>query len=388
MASRILLSLFTGLVGFVQAAAQPVYLASNNPPGWSPLSSPNSAIAVPSPTVHVLLVGDTHDPTIGAGVREDLARFTATLQRLTPDGVRVNFMTVQGTMATQQNILAAIAGLNVGKNDTVVFYWSGHGAYDDAGHFLILPKVEPMYRTQIINAMEAKQPRLTIVITDSCHEWVSSHLVAKRTANYAPSETSLVKDNFRLFTELLLKPYGLIDVNGAAPGEMAVMCDTGSLFTFVLCNQLQERSADQLSWRDLLALVNSDVREVSSRAYRNGKQNASQSRVYDHQSVRIWALPWDERGYRFGLTVGENWGDGVYVAQVFAGYPANNLRDMQTMVLYSLQPGDIIVAVNSQNIRNVRDFMSAVANSPQTMQLAVRDARSGRIHQFQSTLRY
>jgi hypothetical protein len=388
MVTRCLLAVSIFAVGLTQASAQVLMLPGGSGLGWTPLVGPQSSATVQPQTLHVVLAGDTYNAKFGAGVREDLARLTATLQRSTPDGVRLNFTVIHGAMARRQSILAAISGIRPATDDAILFYWSGHGAYDDTGHFLILPGLETLHRTEVIAAIQAKKPRLAVVVTDCCHEWLNSTLIASHVARYQPEEPTAAKDNSRLFSELLLKARGLVDINGASPGEAAIIGSGGSLFTFVLCGELESHASEPLTWRDFVSLVDSDLRDRFQRVYPNGKSNERTQRVYDRQSVKVWSLPSDSRGYRLGLSVEDNWGDGVRVVQAWPGYPASMLRDIQSGALHSLRPNDVVLAVNRQNVRSSRDFTSAVTTSPQTLQLSVREARTGAVRQFEVTLRY
>jgi hypothetical protein len=313
---------------------------------------------------------------------------TALLQLNAPDGVRIKFTVIHGAMVTRENIMNAIAGFSAARSDTIFFYWSGHGAYNDAGHFLILPNGEALYRTDVISAIQAKQPHLAVVITDSCNDWSNASTPQSFTAYYQPPTKETPNDTSLLFSELFLKPQGLVDINGASAGEAAVIGDNGSLFTFVLCRVLETYAAQRMSWCDFLRIVRSNVHEGFKLVHPDGVHNERTQRYYDRQTVKIWSLPWDKRGLRLGLTTQENWGDGVRVVQAWPGYPASRLRDGTSIGIYALQPNDIVLTVNGQNIRSGRDFTSAVITSPQNMQMAVRDGRTGYIRQFEATLRY
>jgi len=48
-------------------------------------------------------------------------------------------------------------------DDALVFYWSGHGAFDREGHFLHLPKGGNLYRSTLLGAMKKKQPAMAAV---------------------------------------------------------------------------------------------------------------------------------------------------------------------------------------------------------------------------------
>ena len=53
---------------------------------------------------------------------------------------------------------------------------------------------------------------------------------------------------------------------------------------------------------------------------------------------------------------------------------------------FQLTPGDVILEINGERIRGQEDVTSAIARSPQTMYLTVRDGRTGATARFATTL--
>ena len=62
------------------------------------------------------------------------------------------------------------------------------------------------------------------------------------------------------------------------------------------------------------------------------------------------------------------------------GYSGNKSRK------FSLEPGDVILTVNGEDIFGRKSLIYAVNNSPQTMEFTVRDRRNGQIRHFTTTL--
>jgi hypothetical protein len=75
-----------------------------------------------------------------------------------------------GNRVTPKAVLDYYRTLNVGPNEALVFYYSGHGGYHGTkGHFMALTiGHQPLYRNDVLAAMEAKKPRLKVVLTDCC----------------------------------------------------------------------------------------------------------------------------------------------------------------------------------------------------------------------------
>jgi hypothetical protein len=70
-------------------------------------------------------------------------------------------------------VLSKLRSLPIGENDTVVFYYTGHGAFDLDGHYMDLAGRNPgtLRRGEVLAEIKAKgtQPRLTVLITDCCN---------------------------------------------------------------------------------------------------------------------------------------------------------------------------------------------------------------------------
>ena len=62
------------------------------------------------------------------------------------------------------------------------------------------------------------------------------------------------------------------------------------------------------------------------------------------------------------------------------GYSGNKSRK------FSLEPGDVILTVNGEDIFGRKSLIYAVNSSPQTMEFTVRDRRNGQIRHFTTTL--
>lgn len=381
------LSILIVLVSACLANGQSIVRISSGP-SWSSVSAAPSKQPHQPSTLNVLLVGDTTDDKIGTGVQADLARMSALFQSSIPNGVQLQISTLHGSTATKSRILSAISASRTTERDTYVFYWSGHGAYDDHGHYLNLPDRKIAYRTEILRAIERLHPRLTVMMTDSCNNWHTAvRLPVRHTAYHPGSATNTAAKN-SLFAELFLKPRGTVDINSASNGQVALISDNGSLFTFLFCSNLDQHALQNLSWRSFSELVDADLSDGFDYIMSRKVLDGSQKKSYDCQAVKVWSLPTDDRGLRLGAAVSENWGDGVQVMQVWAGYPATRLRGRQRPGTFALQPHDVILAINGQNIHSTRDFKSAVTGSPQSMTLTFRQRGTGLVRTLESTLRY
>src|SRR5438128_7930348 len=124
--------------------------------------------------VRVLLVLDTLDrmgATWGLDGENIKALFEHAFhkQGLVP-GRQYTIDMFTGHQVTVKSVLDYYRNLDAGPNDTLVFYYSGHGGYHGKnGHFMALTLGhQQLYRNDILQAMDAKNPRLKVLLTDCC----------------------------------------------------------------------------------------------------------------------------------------------------------------------------------------------------------------------------
>ncbi|MDR0522438.1 MAG: caspase family protein, partial [Planctomycetaceae bacterium] len=180
---------YTALFRFLFAAAM------------SGLAMSGIAKPVSAQMVHVITVADIHSD-LSDFVEGDVWRFSEVMT----DGLgenRINRVYMSENN-TPQNILNTLHHLeNVGANDAVVFYYTGHGAWDkQKGLYYSItspadaaPNFQPeperngimkntnlqtrhLLKSDVVEAIQKHRPRLTVVISDCC----SSH------GQYIPSE--------------------------------------------------------------------------------------------------------------------------------------------------------------------------------------------------------
>ena len=115
-----------------------------------------------------------------------------------------------------------ITELSVTANDTIFFYYSGHGGNDDRGHYLGLPQGR-LYRSELRQLLENKGARLVVLITDCCNQRSDGQAFG---APYMDMEPPAKVSP--LFESLFLLPKGTVDINSSSPGEAAYFFPFGS----------------------------------------------------------------------------------------------------------------------------------------------------------------
>jgi GH25 family lysozyme M1 (1,4-beta-N-acetylmuramidase) len=211
-------------------------------------------------TVHAILVADTFDTVIGAGVAENkanIASFLGNVKDLT--GLNVATTEVDGANFTCKSIIDAVNGLNVSADDVVFFYYAGHGFRRDSSQtqfpefFCGGPRDPTETLSQAVNSIKARQPRLIIAIADACN----------RIAEPAPAAAAapaLGGDRKGALLRLFKAYRGALIMSGAIPGEyswyMTAGASLGGFFTnqlLVAINQNINRSGPNVRWEAIAA---------------------------------------------------------------------------------------------------------------------------------------
>ncbi len=339
--------------------------------------------------IYLLVAADTEDPKIGAANEQDMGNVYGTFVSHVPEEQLKLYgegtgdfswtgPSVQEASDMKSAILNAIARCPAGGNDTIVFYWSGHGMYDSRGHYLVMPDRKPLYRSEVVAAIRRKSPRLAVVISDSCNDWLDSRRLDPFALPVAAPPLRLPP----LFDSLFIRPRGLVDINASSEEETAICFDScGGLFTSALVSNLEAfdgsepagrgihievrppsggrqrkevplgylwtHSAQRRSWNDLVTHVNQTMRR--------------QWRGVTDQTVRVWSLP-----------------DRV------ASQPPEQQGGIPRVL--SLTRNDVILSINDKAIRSEADCRRAIASSGRVMEFTVRDSRDGTVWRMQARL--
>ncbi len=379
-----------------------LWLATRAYPQWDPYAevepskySPKPAVEAPTWTtasgrIHILIVADSNDKKVGKGLAVDLKTVEATFRRLVSNPEQVNFKVLKGDAVTKEAILQALVDFRPGYADTIALFFSGHGSHNGHGHFLGLSSGD-LYRCDIISAMRETKARLAVLVTNGCNlpcEKEIEHVRIPRVTD-GPIRPPIAEQVSPIIEELFLKPHGVVDINGASEGQVCwAEPPRGTTTMRPLCDCLLENRDKRLNWNAFVTEFGKKVQqELELRKYRNAT-NGSNGSSKACQTPRVWSLPQEDRGPRFGVEAVDDSRGGVQVARVRDGFPAQQVRLPSSDSTLSLEPYDIILTVNGTFIRGREHFVNLVMGSPQEMTLVVRDCRTGRWNDMRVTLRY
>lgn len=262
-----------------------------NPPG--PIGG---STAPESRRVRPLLIVDTDSKL--AGLDEDWESMEAVLAPLRTAGRCDSPTVLSGRAVTRDNVLRWLRSQADTAPDTLVVYYTGHGATDPnpaRGHFLAFTNGPPLFRSEIVLELRRLRPRLAVLLTDCC-----SNLVNAAAAPAAPMPGDQVARS------LFLRTRGYVSINAATTGESA-WCDmTGGFFTTalrdtVLFGRLEDLDANRdglLTWAEVFPTL---VRSTGQK-YRMFRTNVLQYPANnDPRTVAALQRQADQRPQAFAL---------------------------------------------------------------------------------------
>lgn len=206
-------------------------------------------------TFHVINFCNTLDPEIGCEVDYDrIIQEAGAIGALI--GYEVRFYCGEGEDCSKENLMTTLNSLSCGKDDVVLFYYSGHGtrSSQDKSEFPQMclkysgyeqEKFVPVHTA--VETLQAKGAHFTLVITDCCNNPVSG-ISAKTLMSKdggAMTDNEAIARNYR---KLFVESQGMVIVTSSKKGQTSLGGKrNGGLFT------------DQFFGNSLYAAVNGQI---------------------------------------------------------------------------------------------------------------------------------
>jgi len=328
-------------------------------------------------TIFAILAADTADTKIGNAVKTDMDNMARLLQGNVP-ATNLNIITLDANAMTPDGILRSVENLTVAPNDAILFYYSGHGAFDTSGdkQFLALTRGGNLYRDTLLAKISEKKPRLTVLLTDCCNNTVNN-AGARSLSTTAPQSVRSPESFSPLFENLLLYCRGTVDLTSSKPGEYSFTYDAtrGSIFTMAFIEMVtHNRTSSDMYWNEFYEKLSVRTQEIFREKLPNGFKAPGQDTTPAQmaQTVHKYRLPGEEtipsaegatqQGPRLGLRAASHDGIGVRITAIAPNSPAARVGFLV---------GEIITEINGKEVRNEDNYSEAVDASPQTMVLTV-----------------
>lgn len=180
--------------------------------------------------LHVVLIADTNADANNAakdvGLRHDLVRMNevfeqsfANTQQVPKRRERLTLMPLKAADVTAKSVTKRIQDLKVTQGvDTVFVYYTGHGMMDlRKQHILTLSNGDEISRVDLIKEIQAKKPKLAVLITDACATFSESNAAA------ADKHKGVVeigkKGSWQCIERLFFQHSGVVDFTSSSDGK-------------------------------------------------------------------------------------------------------------------------------------------------------------------------
>jgi hypothetical protein len=212
--------------------------------------------------LHAVLVGDSQDASIGTGITENLKNMNDFLRDIEVGGhISVSKTEIKDANFNCKTIDQAVAQINAGPTDAVLFYYSGHGFRRDTTQtkfpeFDCRRTSDPdrVELAGIVNELiqSTKKPKFLLAVADTCNKQVSAPAAA------APPAAAFVPDRQAAFQRLFQDYSGTLMMSGAVPGEyswyMVSGAPLGGFFTNQLLRAINQKileAGPKVRWEDI-----------------------------------------------------------------------------------------------------------------------------------------
>jgi hypothetical protein len=387
--------------------------------------------------LYVLAAGDLDNPEIGSGVEKSLQWVVTYFDRQAPREI-LRMRVLAGEKLTASALTRSVEACPTKEDDAFVLWWVGRTEWEDDRRMLVMPDGERLPREELAETIAEKvQASLRIFVTDGATVACPSDPLP----DVPEAEDALTTE---LFEELFLNSKGNIDIAATSPNrESLLLSGAGGLLTAALMLPPQTMSKDDANslqievesgeerrnlvlspgvlwrsvhkpqdWSQVLSQCRLDTSSYSRQASGSRKsQNcdvvsfnimtARESIVYDRQSQDFRSYP-RESATRESSPPPQQTADNAPPPVVEP--PVMNEDDrsahqaaIRELLRYRLASdtdegcllthGDLIVSVNEQPIRTLRDFDTAVKKSPEFMGFTIRSPITGRRILLETELR-
>lgn len=317
-------------------------------------------------TLHAILCADT-DSNLEVAVRQDLNHLQFVLKQGLPEG-RLSITELSGPGLTGAKITSTLRNLQIQKNDSVLFYYSGHGGYlPDRGHYLSLTNSRRLFRSEVITAItQPYTPKFWAVITDCC---ASVPNIAAQPILVPPKST-------RLLSHLFLETEGRLDITSSRPEQVSLVLDQtrGSAFTWALCNVLNDNAGQQLDWNDVFHKVREETASMTEQTFANGTTHQHRGINQRTQTPYSFRPMYGRQVNGLRLGIDHN---SLRITSIRSDLPAANSE---------LRVGMRVRSVNGQKVVDDDHLVTAVNFSPRVADFEVE--HKGHIRNLQVELAY
>ncbi|HYG51319.1 MAG TPA: hypothetical protein VD905_10475, partial [Flavobacteriales bacterium] len=207
-------------------------------------------------TMHFVCVANTEIGDIGASCEADKRNLISEFEGVS-EALKIKFKPyiLDGKDFTRENVLRTINSVHAGKNDIILFVYTGHGfRWSDQtdqypqmdlryNSYQRVSKETCMGLSEVYDQMRQKGARLTVTFGDCCNSDIG---VNARTVNAFPSQRSNPNFKDQKLQKLFLESKGNLIATAASPGEVSWSNSLGGFFI----NSFLQAFHEEISYLD------------------------------------------------------------------------------------------------------------------------------------------
>lgn len=346
----------------------------------SPWTGKAFAFVRSRPVLHAILATDDSAGDLGDSMRRDGVNMESTLRAGIPDN-RLRIHKVEPELMTQSFIIGATKNLrDVAENDSVLFYYSGHGAFDPRTkkHVFTLANGDRIARDDVEVALKSLSPNLYVIISDCCATSVRG--VSNGLKQVSPSSKSGGVGNHkgvsRLLHQLFFETTGVVNITSSKPGQFSIGLSNGGLFTNAMLTVLRRNAHRTLGWDGLFE----ETRLETALSYRRSPEIRShllRGAGVDQQTQTAWSF-----GSMYGRDV-----NGLRLGITICGTCGKHLKSVEpgsTAAFSGLRVGDELLRINGVKVDGPHHAAELIGNSSLVLHIVGQRAETGEV--FRKTI--
>ncbi|MEM7454711.1 MAG: caspase family protein [Planctomycetota bacterium] len=210
--------------------------------------------------VHVVIAAQSGTPVapFNSMVEMSLTKMQDLMTKIGPE-FKGSETVLSAGQCSADNIVSVLQNLNPAPQDTIFFYYSGHGANELGRHYFALRESggRDLPRDEVAAILRQKNVRLAVMISESCN----NHLpMVGRTLAASPGSTRTLTQ----IEDLLLSYRGFLDVNSTSPGQAGWGdSEIGGYFSTAFSYRLSAL-APEGDWASEIQTIANEANEIGS----------------------------------------------------------------------------------------------------------------------------
>lgn len=231
--------------------------------------------------LHLLMIANTDDESIGDNVQIDVENVTGWLEEACQCiGLPLGTTVITGEYFTKENVKEAVRNMSPDPDDTVFFWYSGHGfrtpSKKEQWPYIHIPNdpsglPDGLDEKWVYDNLKAKNTRLLLVCCDCCNS-VANIEVEDDMAFRSATDQKRVELNYR---RLLVESRGSLLAASSQPGEYSFCSQNGGVFTCAFLKSVRHMVLDEnTSWESIMARASIPVPQ-------SGNETGYQTPIYE-----------------------------------------------------------------------------------------------------------